>query len=74
VRTGADARVIPTLVPLLARAEALASAALGRTRFQSEVARGNGLSRDASVALALGEPIEVGAAPPAPGILGKREA
>jgi DNA-binding CsgD family transcriptional regulator len=73
VRTGAGARVIPTLVPLLARAESLATALLGRARFDSEVASGNALSLDAAVALALGEPIEVAAAAPGPGILGKRE-
>jgi len=38
------------------------------------VARGNALSRDAAVALALGEQTEFVAAQPGPGILGKREA
>jgi DNA-binding CsgD family transcriptional regulator len=74
VRSGAGARIIPTIAPLVARAEELASAALGSVRYQSEVARGNGLSREAAVALALGEATKASNTAAPPSVLAKREA
>jgi DNA-binding CsgD family transcriptional regulator len=76
VRTGAGARVIPTLMPLLSQAEALATAALGPARFGVELARGNALSREAAVALALCEASSSAGHPASSGLefLGKREA
>jgi len=54
-RTGAGANVIPFLVPALARAAETAAAALGTIRFEAEFDAGQRLSRDAALALALGE-------------------
>jgi predicted ATPase/DNA-binding CsgD family transcriptional regulator len=55
VRTGAGAKVIAILAPLIAQAEESAIAALGATKFEAELAVGRRLSRDAAVGLALGE-------------------
>jgi DNA-binding CsgD family transcriptional regulator len=76
VRAGTGAGVIPFLAPLLAQAEESAITAVGRSKFQVEFDAGKGLSREAAIALALGEPAQVAA--PAPGdgsggLLGKRE-
>jgi predicted ATPase/DNA-binding CsgD family transcriptional regulator len=59
MRTGAGARVMPFLVPLAARAEATAVAALGRSRFEAARGVGAGLSRDEAVRLALGGSLTV---------------
>jgi predicted ATPase/DNA-binding CsgD family transcriptional regulator len=83
VRTQAGASLIPFLAPLLAMAEASATAALGTSKFQAEMSAGKRLSRDEAIRLALGEPTRkanvippplagegrVGALP----LLGKRE-
>nr|MDQ6885066.1 helix-turn-helix transcriptional regulator [Candidatus Dormibacteraeota bacterium] len=79
VRTEAGARLLPFLAPLVAQAEKLAVAALGRSRFDDEVKVGRGLSREQAIRLALGEPapaqaITTHAQDPDPGLLGKREA
>jgi predicted ATPase/DNA-binding NarL/FixJ family response regulator len=77
VRTGAGASVIAFLVPLLARAEESAIAALGASRFAAEVTAGKSLSRAAAIGLALREPVRVAAvAVHADGeaLLGKRQA
>jgi predicted ATPase/DNA-binding CsgD family transcriptional regulator len=77
VRTGAGASVMPFLAPQVARAEASAIAALGASRFEAEFKAGRGLSRDAAVRLALGEPGHVAAAASdgaGAGLLAKREA
>ncbi len=61
-RTEAGASVMPFLVPLLARAEQSAVAALGAARFEAELQAGRRLSRGAAIGLALGEPARAGAA------------
>jgi predicted ATPase/DNA-binding CsgD family transcriptional regulator len=77
VRTGAGARVMPFLAPLMEQAKASAIAALGASRFEAEFKAGGRLSRDAAVRLALGESGHV-AVPPSDragaGLLAKREA
>jgi predicted ATPase/DNA-binding CsgD family transcriptional regulator len=54
MRHAAGARVMPFLVPLAARAEASAAAALGSPRFEAARGAGARLSRDEAVRLALG--------------------
>ena len=56
VRSGTGNRVMPFLAPQVAAARASAIAALGASRFGSELAAGARLSRDAAVQLVLGEP------------------
>ena len=78
VRTQAGARLIPILAPLIAMAEASATAALGASKFQAEMNAGKLLSRDEAIRLALGEPAQVAANATANGEgrgpLAKREA
>jgi len=78
VRTQAWASLIPILVPLIARAEESAIAAIGASKFAAEVNAGKRLTRHEAIRLALGEPaqVEARAAPDGGGIglLGKREA
>jgi predicted ATPase/DNA-binding CsgD family transcriptional regulator len=77
VRTGAGAKVIGVLAPLLATAEQLATSALGQKRFETELSAGKLLSRDAAIGMALGEPAHAVEAAPrddGAGPLGKREA
>jgi len=77
VRTGAGARVMPFLAPLMEQAKASAIAALGASRFEAEFKAGSRLSRDAAVRLALGEPGHAAVAAPdgaGAGLLAKREA
>ncbi len=76
IRTGTGATVIPYLVPLLAKAEASATAALGASKFETEFKAGKRLTRDAAFALALGEkPAPLAASEDVGrGVLGKREA
>jgi len=77
VRTGAGARVMPFLAPLMGQAEASAIAALGASRFEADFKAGSRLSRDAAVRLALGESGHVAAAASdraGAGLLAKREA
>ena len=77
VRTGAGARVMPFLAPLMGQAKTSAIAALGASRFEAEFKAGGRLSRDAAVRLALGEPGHVAAAASngaGAGLLAKREA
>jgi predicted ATPase/DNA-binding CsgD family transcriptional regulator len=83
VRTQAGASLIPFLAPLLAMAEASATAALGTSKFQAEMSAGKRLSRDEAIRLALGEPTRKGNLIPPPlaeegrlgalPLLGKRE-
>ena len=78
VRTQAGASLIPILAPLIAMAEASATAALGASKFQAEMNAGKRLSRDEAIRLALGEPAQVSPRAAANGDgrgpLGKREA
>ncbi len=77
VRTGAGARVMPFLAPLMEQAKASAIAALGASRFEAEFKAGSRLNRDTAVRLALGEPgrVPVAASDSAgAGLLAKREA
>jgi predicted ATPase/DNA-binding CsgD family transcriptional regulator len=77
VRSGAGARLIPFLGPLIARAEESATGSLGTARFEAELDAGRRLSRGAAIALALGEPAQAAAeaaGEPGAGPLGKREA
>jgi DNA-binding CsgD family transcriptional regulator len=77
VRTGAGARMIPTIAPLIDVARESAVAALGQSKFEKEFEAGMGLTRAGAIGLALGEPTSVapaatdgaGATP-----LGKRQA
>ena len=55
VRTGAGARVMPFLAPLVEQAEASAIAALGDRGSTPNSTAGSRLNRDAAVRLALGE-------------------
>src|SRR5204862_811450 len=75
IRTQAGASLIPILAPLLAKAEASAVAALGRSKFDVEMDAGKRLGRDEAIRLALGEPsqVSVGAPPNGVALLGKRE-
>jgi DNA-binding NarL/FixJ family response regulator len=77
VRTGAGARIIPTIAPLIVQARESAIAALGQSKFETELEAGKRLTRDAAVGLALGEPADVAAAASddiGAKLLGKREA
>src|SRR5206468_12327159 len=56
IRTGAGASVNAVLAPLLTHARASAIAALGTSKYETEVEVGKHLSRAAAVGLALGEP------------------
>ena len=47
--------MLEPLVPLLAQARELTSAGLGKPRFEAEYSAGRQLSREAAIALALGE-------------------
>jgi predicted ATPase/DNA-binding CsgD family transcriptional regulator len=55
VRTGAGARIIPTIAPLIVQAQKAAVAALGQSKFETEFEAGKRLTREAAVGLALGE-------------------
>jgi DNA-binding CsgD family transcriptional regulator len=55
VRIEAGASIVGVLAPLLSAATQSASAALGASKFHTEYAAGQRLSRTAAVALALGE-------------------
>jgi DNA-binding CsgD family transcriptional regulator len=78
VRMQAGAHLIPFLAPLIAQAEELAVAAIGRLTFDAEMNAGKRLSRDHAIWLALGEPTRAPAAADANdegnALLGKREA
>ncbi len=56
IRLGAGASVMAALAPFIGWAEESATEALGRSKFQQELASGRGLGRHAAVRLALGEP------------------
>ena len=58
MRQGAGAQVMPFLVPLVARAEAGAVAALGRPRYEAVRGTGARLGRDEAVRLALGRELD----------------
>ena len=76
IRIQAGASLIPILAPLIEQAEASAVAALGQSKFDSEMDAGKRLGRDEAIRLALGEPaqVSVGAPPNGVALLGKREA
>ena len=77
VRTGAGARIIPTIAPLIIQAQKLAVAALGQSKFEAKFEAGKLLTRHAAVRLALGEPPDVAAASSdgaGAKLLGKRQA
>jgi predicted ATPase/DNA-binding CsgD family transcriptional regulator len=78
IRTQAGASLIPILAPLIAMADASATAAIGAAKFQTEMTAGKRLSRDEAIRLALGEPAQGAASATANGdgrgLLGKREA
>jgi predicted ATPase/DNA-binding CsgD family transcriptional regulator len=77
VQVGVGARLLPSLAPVLARAEESTRDALGAAAFQTELQAGRRLTRPAAVALALDEPPPVtgtDAADPVAVPLGKREA
>ncbi len=78
MRASAGASLQAFLAPMLAQVEESASAALGRARFEAELAAGKGMSREAAVSLALGEPSAATAAAASTargdGLLGRREA
>jgi predicted ATPase/DNA-binding CsgD family transcriptional regulator len=77
IRTGAGASVNAILAPLLAHAQESALAALGTSKFEADVEAGKHLSREAALALALGEPTHAAPTPAgsvSAGLLGKRQA
>ncbi|SEG64096.1 regulatory protein, luxR family [Nonomuraea solani] len=74
VRAGAGASVLPFLAPLLTRAEESATAVLGAAGYAAGFAAGGRLSREAAIALALGEPAPPPADVPETSPLGRREA
>ncbi|TMF95041.1 MAG: LuxR family transcriptional regulator [Chloroflexi bacterium] len=84
IRIQAGASLIPILAPLIAQAETSAVAALGQSKFDSEMDAGKRLGRDEAIWLALGEPSRNGSSVPRPVVeegretagtlLGKREA
>ncbi len=75
VRTGAGARIIPTIAPLIIQARKSAVAALGQSNFEKGFEAGKRLARDAAVRLALGEPEVAAVVTDGAGakLLGKRE-
>ena len=76
VQTGVGAGMLPYVAPSVAQARESATAALGEPRFQAEFEAGQGLSRDAAIGLALGEPAHDAAAASddtGPSPLSKRE-
>src|SRR5438132_7026106 len=75
-RIHAGRSLIPVLAPLVEQAEASAVAALGQSKFDSELDGGKRFGRDEAIRLALGEPaqVSVGAPPNGVALLGKREA
>jgi DNA-binding NarL/FixJ family response regulator len=75
IRTGAGARIMPFMTPLLDRALETAAMTLGAARFEAEFEAGGALVRDDAIRLALGEsPPTVGArSTDADAVLGKRE-
>src|SRR5262249_23996189 len=56
IRTGAGARIIPFMTPLLDQAGERATMTLGAARFEAEFKAGPALSRHDAIRLALGEP------------------
>ena len=75
IRIQAGASLIPILAPLIEQAEASAVAALGQSKFDSEMDAGKRLGRDEAIRLALGESAQVSVgAPNGVALLGKREA
>ncbi len=76
VQRGLGARTIPYLAPLIAQARQSTEAALGGPVFEAQYDMGRGMSRDAAIGLALGEPVEAPAASTVASTapLGKREA
>ena len=62
MRTEAGASIVGVLAPLLSAATQSANAALGASKFQTEYAAGQQLSRAAAIALALGESAQLVAA------------
>ncbi|HKW07492.1 MAG TPA: LuxR C-terminal-related transcriptional regulator [Candidatus Dormibacteraeota bacterium] len=74
IRTGAGATMMAMLVPFVETAEEQATQSLGASRYRAEREAGRMMTRDAAVALALGEPEPVSAeAPRSDGALAKRE-
>ncbi|CAA9286241.1 MAG: Adenylyl cyclase class-3/4/guanylyl cyclase / Disease resistance domain-containing protein / Tetratricopeptide repeat-containing protein / Transcriptional regulator, LuxR family [uncultured Chloroflexi bacterium] len=67
VRTGAGARIVGVLAPLVSEARQAATAALGASKFQLELTVGQQLNRRGAIALALGEPAHVAAEVPTAG-------
>ena len=61
IRTGAGARIMPFMTPLVDRAMETAAATLG-ARFEAEFRAGTDLSRDEALRLALGEPTRMAGA------------
>ncbi len=77
LRTGAGASIVGVIAPLVFDARQSATAALGASKFQVELAAGRDMSRGGAIALALGESVYVvAAAAEAAGTapLGNREA
>jgi len=76
IRTGAGARIIPFMTPLLDQAGERATMTLGAARFEAEFKAGTALSRHDAIRLALGEPRRMagtGSSETGDAVLGKRE-
>ncbi|MBO0686023.1 MAG: response regulator transcription factor, partial [Candidatus Dormibacteraeota bacterium] len=74
IRTGAGARRLPFMAPLVDRARKAAIATLGVARFEAEFATGGALNREDAIRLALADgPRTAAGSAEAAGVLGKRE-
>src|SRR5215472_3310132 len=76
IRTGAGARIMPFMTPLLDLARETATTTLGAARFEAEFKAGTAMSRDEAIRLALGEPRRMagtGSSDAGGAVLGKRE-
>ena len=77
LREAAGGTVMASLAPLLDKAEKAAIAAMGASKFESELAAGKRLSRDAAMTLALGkspQPVAAASVDTGAELLGKRQA
>jgi len=75
IRTGAGARIMPFMTPLVDQAMETAAATL-RARFEAEFKAGTHMSRDEAIRLALGEPtriVEARSSHIGGAVLGRRE-
>ena len=70
IRLGAGATVMNTLAPFIIQTEETATKALGVVKYRGEFDAGRGLSREAAVRLALGQPTVTQPSAPGDGVAG----